>query len=270
MATASLITRSCKSWDSLVEYARCGRHPPPVILDEVQYAPGLFRHLKAAVDRERGRYGAFLLTGSQPLGLMESVSDSLAGRAAVIELEPLSFAEAKGAYPDLTAEQFLVRGGFPELYENRDIDAEGFFRSYVATYLERDLRQLLQVTSLRDFERFMRAAALRSAQLLNRARPRARRRRQRLHRRSLAVGAGRVPSDHAAGAVVREPDEGTRQAAETVPARRGAHSVSVRGAHDRGATVITARRRTVGDSRLRRDPPRSVEPPRRLGLPFLG
>ena len=142
MATASLITRSCKSWDSLVEYARCGRHPPPVILDEVQYAPGLFRHLKAAVDRERGRYGAFLLTGSQPLGLMESVSDSLAGRAAVIELEPLSFAEAKGAYPDLTAEQFLVRGGFPELYENRDIDAEGFFRSYVATYLERDLRQL--------------------------------------------------------------------------------------------------------------------------------
>ena len=145
------------------------RHPPPVILDEVQYAPGLFRHLKAAVDRERGRYGAFLLTGSQPLGLMKSVSDSLAGRAAVIELEPLSFAEAKAAHPDLTAEHFLVRGGFPELWENRDIDAEGFLRSYVATYLERDLRQLLQVTSLRDFERFLRAAALRSAQLLNRA-----------------------------------------------------------------------------------------------------
>ena len=145
------------------------RHPPPVILDEVQYAPGLFRHLKVAVDRERGRHGAFLLTGSQPLGLMKSVSDSLAGRAAVIELEPLSFAEAKAAHGDLTAEQFLVRGGFPELYENRDIDAEGFLRSYVATYLERDLRQFLQVSSLRDFERFLRAAALRSAQLLNRA-----------------------------------------------------------------------------------------------------
>ena len=145
------------------------RHPPPVILDEVQYAPGLFRHLKAAVDRERGRYGAFLLTGSQPLGLMKSVSDSLAGRAAILELEPLSFAEAKAAHPDLSAEHFLVHGGFPELYENRNIDAEGFLRSYVATYLERDLRQLLQVTSLRDFERFLRAAALRSAQLLNRA-----------------------------------------------------------------------------------------------------
>ena len=145
------------------------RHPPPVVIDEVQYAPGLFRHLKAAVDRERGRYGAFLLTGSQPLGLMKSVSESLAGRAAVIALEPLSFAEAKAAHPRLTADEFVVRGGFPELYENLEIDAEGFYRSYAATYLERDLRQFLQVTNLRDFERFLRAAALRSAQLLNRA-----------------------------------------------------------------------------------------------------
>ena len=145
------------------------RHPPPVVIDEVQYAPGLFRHLKAAVDRDRGRYGAFLLTGSQPLGLMKSVSDSLAGRAAVVALEPLSFAEAKAAHPRLTADEFVVRGGFPELYENPEIDAEGFYRSYMATYLERDLRQFLQVANLRDFERFLRAAALRSAQLLNRA-----------------------------------------------------------------------------------------------------
>ena len=145
------------------------RHPPPVVIDEVQYAPGLFRHLKTAVDRERDRSGAFLLTGSQPLRQMQSVSDSLAGRAAVVELEPLSFAEAKAAHPDLTVEQFLVRGGFPELYANLEIDSEGFLRSYVATYLERDLRQLLQVARLRDFERFLRAAALRSAQLLNRS-----------------------------------------------------------------------------------------------------
>ena len=145
------------------------RHPPPVVIDEVQYAPGLFRHLKAAVDRERRRHGAFLLTGSQPLGLMKSVSDSLAGRAAVIALEPLSFAEAKAAHPRLGADEFMVRGGFPELYENVEIESEGFYRSYVATYLERDLRQFLQVANLRDFERFLRAAALRSAQLLNRA-----------------------------------------------------------------------------------------------------
>ena len=145
------------------------RHAPPLIVDEVQYAPGLFRHLKAAVDRERERPGAFLLTGSQPLGLMRSVSDSLAGRAEVIELEPLSFAEASTAHPRLSVEEFLVRGGFPELHRNPEIEAEGFLRSYVATYLERDLRQLLQVSSLRDYERFLRAAALRSGHLLNRA-----------------------------------------------------------------------------------------------------
>ena len=145
------------------------RHPPPLIVDEVQYAPGLFRHLKAAVDRDRGRCGAFLLTGSQPLGLMQSVSDSLAGRASIVELEPLSFAEAGAAHPDLAVEEFLVRGGFPELYGNRAIDPEDFLRSYVATYLERDLRQLLQVSSLRDYERFLRVTALRTAQLLNRA-----------------------------------------------------------------------------------------------------
>lgn len=145
------------------------RHPPPLLVDEVQYAPGLFRHLKVLVDRQRDRPGAFLLTGSQPLTLMNSVSDSLAGRAAVVELEPLSYAEAKAAHPTLSPVEFLVRGGFPELYENLAIDARGFLQSYVATYLERDLRQLLQVSRLSDFERFLRLAALRSGQLLNRA-----------------------------------------------------------------------------------------------------
>ena len=104
------------------------RHPPPVVIDEVQYAPGLFRHLKSVVDRERDRAGAFLLTGSQPLGLMQSVSDSLAGRAAVVELEALSFAEAKAAHPDLTVEHFLVRGGFPELYAARAKTCGNFCR----------------------------------------------------------------------------------------------------------------------------------------------
>ena len=145
------------------------RHPPPVIVDEVQYAPGLFRHLKTVVDEHRHRNGAFLLTGSQPLRLMRSVSESLAGRADIVELEPLTFAEAKVAHPDLRVEEFLVRGGFPELYENLEIDSRGFLQSYVATYLERDLRQLLDVSNLRDYERFLRASALRSAQLLNRA-----------------------------------------------------------------------------------------------------
>lgn len=145
------------------------RHPPPLIVDEVQYAPGLFRHLKAAIDGNRSMAGLYLLTGSQPMTLMRNVTESLAGRAAVIELEALSYTEVKAAYPDITVEQFLVRGAFPELYENRHIDARGYLQSYVATYLERDLRALLDVASLRDFERFLRATALRSGHLLNQA-----------------------------------------------------------------------------------------------------
>jgi predicted AAA+ superfamily ATPase len=145
------------------------RHPPPVIIDEVQYAPGLFRHLKAAVDANRTRNGQFLLTGSQKFALMKNVSESLAGRADIIELETLSFAEIRAALPKTRIETALVRGGFPELYANRDIDPAAFYSSYLATYLERDVRSLANVGSLRDFERFLRACALRSANLLNKA-----------------------------------------------------------------------------------------------------
>lgn len=145
------------------------RHPAPVIIDEVQYAPGLFRHLKTAVENRRGRAGQYVLTGSQKLPLMRAVSESLAGRAEVIELEGLSWHEVRAARRGAAVEAFLLRGAFPELWARPRIDAEGFHRSYVATYLERDLRSLLQVGSLRDFERFVRGCALRTGQLLNRS-----------------------------------------------------------------------------------------------------
>jgi predicted AAA+ superfamily ATPase len=145
------------------------RHPPPVIIDEVQYAPGLFRHLKAEIDSKRAANGRFLLTGSQKFSLMKNVSESLAGRADVMELETLSFAEIRAALPETDLEAAIVRGGFPELYANPDIDPIAFYNSYLATYLERDVRALANVGSLRDFERFLRACALRSANLLNKA-----------------------------------------------------------------------------------------------------
>jgi predicted AAA+ superfamily ATPase len=145
------------------------RHTPPVILDEVQYAPGLFRYIKIAIDANRARHGQFLLTGSQKFTLMKSVSESLAGRADVVELETLSFAEMQAALPKTTVEQAIVRGGFPELHANPEIDLVAFYNSYLATYLERDVRSLASVGSLRDFERFLRACALRSANLLNKA-----------------------------------------------------------------------------------------------------
>lgn len=141
-------------------------HQAPLLIDEVQYAPKLFRHLKIKVDANRHQMGQFILTGSQKFNLMKEVSDSLAGRAAILNLENLSAGEL-----GLTALDpwlhILGRGFYPELWRQRGLDRNAFYSSYLASYLERDVRQILNVHSLRDFERFLRACAARSAQLLN-------------------------------------------------------------------------------------------------------
>jgi predicted AAA+ superfamily ATPase len=149
------------------------RHPPPLIVDEIQYAPGLFRHLKIEIDKRRGTNGLFVLTGSQNFLLMERVSDSLAGRAAVIPFLGLSGSEW-GADPAVrkggaTWVDLLWRGGFPALWAGEEAtpDRDRWYQGYVATYLERDVRGVLNVGSLRDFERFLRASAARCGQVLN-------------------------------------------------------------------------------------------------------
>lgn len=144
------------------------RYPPPVVIDEVQYAPGLFRYLKVWIDKNRTSYGQFLLTGSQKFTLMNNVSESLAGRCAVVELETLSLAEIR-TQTSITDLQMILKGGFPELHQRPELDPRLYYQSYLATYLERDVRTLLSVVHLRDFERFLRACALRNAQLLNKA-----------------------------------------------------------------------------------------------------
>lgn len=146
-----------------------GSYPEPVLLDEVQYAPGLFRYLKVAIDAHREVRGRFLMTGSQKFALMHALSESLAGRCAVLELDTLASVEILAALPGETIlpEEILWRGGFPELWRVRDVEPRLFYASYVATYLERDVRLALQVGNLRDFERFLRACALRSGQILN-------------------------------------------------------------------------------------------------------
>jgi uncharacterized protein len=145
------------------------RHKRPLLIDEVQYAPGLFRHLKAAIDERRTENGQFILTGSQSFPLMRAVSESLAGRAAILELEGVTVREVLEVRPGSGWEPLLIRGGFPELHEKPKMDANAYLRSYVATYLERDVRALVNIGNLRDFERFLRACALRSGQLLNKA-----------------------------------------------------------------------------------------------------
>lgn len=138
----------------------------PAILDEVQYAPGLFRHLKRAIDHDR-RPGRFLLTGSQSFALMAGVSDSLAGRVAVLTLPPLCLDEVLPDADPARTLAFLWRTGFPELWARPDLDRDLWLSSYLATYLERDVRQILNVGDLRDFDRLLRGAALRAGQLLS-------------------------------------------------------------------------------------------------------
>ena len=160
--------------------------PPPVILDEIQHAPELLPYIKEKVDSNRNKRGQFLLTGSQNLLLMEKVTESLAGRAALLRLFPLSRREAAGepqlplpwerenrnesnkrpfTYGELWRN--LLRGWYPELVAYPNIDSNLWHGSYIQTYLERDVRTIRQVGDLSQFQNFLRILAARSAQLLN-------------------------------------------------------------------------------------------------------
>lgn len=162
------------------------RHPPPLVLDEIQYAPGLLSYIKSSIDEKR-LPGRFILTGSQNFVLMQGVTQSLAGRAAILSLPPLSLAERVGAGgPSLepgawlkglskpvatrrgpSLADFLLRGGYPEPSLNHAVDRQLWCGSYVTTYLERDVRSLSGVGDLNQFERFLRVCASRTGQILN-------------------------------------------------------------------------------------------------------
>jgi predicted AAA+ superfamily ATPase len=148
-------------------------NPAPVVVDEVQYAPGLFRHVKAAIDRDRHSMGRFILAGSQHFTLMKGVSESLAGRCGIVDLENLSHEEISAVIGSQDTRKkllsLMVRGQFPELWRVRNLPRWDFYSAYLATYLERDVRQILNVTSLRDFERFLRVLAARSGAMLNKS-----------------------------------------------------------------------------------------------------
>jgi predicted AAA+ superfamily ATPase len=137
-----------------------------VVLDEIQYAPHLLRSIKLRIDGERRRNGRWILTGSQRFELMRGVSESLAGRVAVFDLHSLAPSELVAA--GLDPAEYPLRGGYPELWAaDLALDHSSYFGSYIRTYIERDLRVLLDVSSVRDFERFMRVVAARTAQLVN-------------------------------------------------------------------------------------------------------
>lgn len=130
----------------------------PVILDEIQNAPELMNYIRAEIDGEPEAKGKWFLTGSQEAALMRGVSESMAGRAAVFQLLPFSHSEE----PKVS----LLAGGFPEVIERpktRDI----WFRSYVQTYLERDVRAIIAIKDLSTFRRFLALLATRIGQVLN-------------------------------------------------------------------------------------------------------
>lgn len=144
-------------------------HPAPLIIDEVQYAPKVFRYLKQLIDQNPRLSGQFILTGSQKFVLMQEVSDSLAGRCVVLDLEGLSLAEIEEIEGQKNYPYYLTRGTYPALYNQPELETTPFFRSYLQTYIERDVRQIINIGSLRDFERFLRVLASRNGQILNKS-----------------------------------------------------------------------------------------------------
>ena len=158
---------------------------PPVFLDEIQYVPSLFRYIKMTCDKSDEK-GQFFLSSSQPFKLMDMVSDSMAGRIAVIELAPLSLREIMGSSftgPFLPTLEYVKerkddaqnpgniwniihRGGYPGLQDS-SVDWSMYFASYIKTYLERDVRELAAVQDLDAFRKFMIACAARTGQMLN-------------------------------------------------------------------------------------------------------
>lgn len=142
------------------------RFPDGAVLDEVQRAPGLFSYLQTRVDQER-RNGLFILTSSQQFDLLSSITQSLAGRVALVPLLPFTLGElqAGGQAPD-SLEELLFTGLYPPVHD-RELEPGIWYANYVRTYVERDVRQMINVRDLSAFQRFVRMCAARTGQLLN-------------------------------------------------------------------------------------------------------
>lgn len=162
------------------------KNPPPLIIDEIQYAPQLLPYIKTRVDQAKGKI-SYWLTGSQQFHLMRGAAESLAGRVAILKLGGISLSEETGGKPIRLLDflngrrlptslskpsivklfSLIIRGSFPKLIGKNTLPLETFYGSYVQTYIDRDLRDLIRVGSLSSFEKFIRLCAARTAQILN-------------------------------------------------------------------------------------------------------
>ena len=142
------------------------RYPAPLILDEAQRVPDLLSYIQTMVDAS-ARMGQYVLSGSQQFSLLAGVTQSLAGRASLIELHPLRLKElSDGGDMPTSLDRYLLQGGYPAVHARR-LDTQRYYADYVASYVERDVRSLSAVQDLGTFQRFMRLCAARTAQLLN-------------------------------------------------------------------------------------------------------
>jgi predicted AAA+ superfamily ATPase len=163
------------------------RYSPPVIIDEIQYAPEVLPYIKIYVDRHKTN-GDFWLTGSQMFHMMKNISESLAGRVGIVNLFGLSNSEIAGTLfgafaadkdellkrlesaPHMTLPEVFARihaGGMPRVYEQPGLDLDEYYSSYVQTYLSRDVRDLTQVADELAFYRFLCIAAARTGSMVN-------------------------------------------------------------------------------------------------------
>ena len=136
-----------------------------VILDEIQWVPELFSYLQVLSD-ERNKPGEYLLTGSQNFLLSSQITQSLAGRVALLQLLPFSLKELEVHYKIDRWEKLALGGGYPRKYQF-DIDPTDFYPNYIQTYLERDVRQILNIKDLAAFQKFIQLLAGRAGQLFN-------------------------------------------------------------------------------------------------------
>ncbi len=136
-----------------------------MILDEIQRVPELLSYIQSIVDNKKKK-GQFILTGSRNFELMESVTQSLAGRTAILNLLPLSISELKKAKQDNSVDQYLLKGFYPRVYAEK-LEPYKAYRNYFQTYIERDLRSLISVKDLRAFQKFVKLCAGRVGQIFN-------------------------------------------------------------------------------------------------------
>lgn len=157
-------------------------HPFPLLIDEAQYAPNLFSYIKINVDKE-GKNGMYWLTGSQQFHLMKNVSESLAGRVGIVNLNSFTYSEINRSRNKILFDplnlkkahkidvnrlfEIIYMGGMPELHKNKNISREIYFQGYIDTYISRDVRELTEVSNVESFKKFIVSVASRTGEQLN-------------------------------------------------------------------------------------------------------